>query len=198
MGRIDRAIQQLWGPLSENNGFGSEPAFMATLSQRATLDLQLQSSDVSKWSLGKQLEHLYLSSHYVIDRVEECLTGANSGRHMGPYGFGLMVGGFIPRGVFPTIPPLVPKSGTLDDIEPLKVSLKSRIESIYWDLTLIKSSSGKSKHPRMKYLTATQWLYFAEIHHRHHLSIIHDIRQTLSGEPGSNRVLSGTIGTKSV
>ena len=198
MNRIDRAIQQLWGPLSENDRFGPEPAFMATLSQRTTLDLQLQSSDVSKWSLGKQLEHLYLSSHYVIDRVEECLTGANSSSHMGPYGFGLMVGGFIPRGVFPTIPPLVPKSGTLDDIEPLKASLKSRIDSIYWDLTLIKSSCGKSRHPRMKYLTAAQWLYFAEIHHRHHLSIIHDIKKLASGERSSNRALSGTIDTKSV
>jgi hypothetical protein len=94
---------------------------------------------------------------------------------MGFYGHSLMVAGFIPRGMFPTIPQLVPASGTMDHIHPLKESLRGRLQEIVWELNQIKASPGKSRHPRMKYLTAAQWFYFAEIHHRHHLSIIKDI-----------------------
>jgi hypothetical protein len=93
------------------------------------------------------------------------------------WGCGLMVGGFIPRGVFPTIPPLVPKSGTLEHIEPLHDSLKKRMAEFEWDLLEIRASAGRSCHPRMKYLTGSQWLYFQDVHHRHHLSIMRDIRK---------------------
>jgi hypothetical protein len=176
MNRFERSIEQLWGRSEPDGTLGPEPSFAAELDARCGEVLDLSSIRVSKWTLGKQLEHLYLSTHYVLDRVEDCLAGKDPNRHMGMYGVGLMVGGFIPRGVFPTIPPLEPKSGTLEHIEPLKQQLRGRLASLRWDLETIRDSIGKSKHPRMKYLTATQWLYFAEIHHRHHLSIIRDIR----------------------
>lgn len=175
MDRITLAINRLWGALGENGELLGEPSFAVEMAAQCQGDLTLRSLDVSKWSFGHQLEHLYLSSHYVLDRMEEAMSGANASRHMGPYGVGLMVGGFIPRGVFPTIPPLVPASGTMKHIQPLRDSLRTRLEQIDWDLEQIKSSTGKSRHPRMKYLTAGQWLYFAEIHHRHHLAIIRDI-----------------------
>jgi hypothetical protein len=130
---------------------------------------------VSKWSLGEHLEHLYRTSHYVLDRLGEAMVGLNASERMGIYGRGLMLGGFIPRGVFRTIPPLEPASGKIDDIEPLRKSLGSRLESLQWDLDQIKSSQGRSRHPRMKYLSASEWLFFTDVHHRHHLAIIRDI-----------------------
>ena len=175
MDRIDRAINRLWGPLGEDGRLGPEPSFASDLANQCGGNLHLQTDRVSKWSFGEQLEHLYLSSHYVLNRVEESLTEKNANRHMGFYGVGLMVGGFIPRYVFPTIPPLEPVGGTLDQIQPLKDQLRLRLESLRWDLQQIHASQGKSLHPRMKFLTASQWLYFADIHHRHHLSIIQDI-----------------------
>ncbi|HEV7844378.1 MAG TPA: hypothetical protein VGO69_11825, partial [Pyrinomonadaceae bacterium] len=76
---------------------------------------------------------------------------------------------------FPTIPPLVPLSGTEEHIQPLKEDLKRRVEQIKWRLEQIKAGPGKSMHPRMKYLTSSQWLFFADVHHRHHLAIMRDI-----------------------
>jgi len=175
MDRITRAVYRLWGSLGEDGRFHGTPSFAAELAARCDGKLSVLSPKVSKWSFGQHLEHLYLSSHYVLDRLEESMSGKNANEHMGFYGVGLMVGGFIPRYVFPTIPPLVPKSGTLEDIQKLRASLADRVERIEWDLGQIRAAIGRSMHPRMKYLTASQWLYFADIHHRHHLSIIADV-----------------------
>jgi len=175
MNRVGRAATRLWGNLGPHGEFQGFPAFAAELEARCDCDLTAQSAAVSKWSAGQQLEHLYLSSHYALDRIEEALTGAHSTDHMGIYGVGLMVGGFIPRYVFPTIPPLEPKSGGMEHIQPLRETLTVRLEKIAWDLNIIESSGGKSLHPRMKYLSAGQWVFFADIHHRHHLSLIRDI-----------------------
>jgi hypothetical protein len=188
MDRISRAAQRLWGNIGSGGELGGFPAFAAELDACCQGDLSIESPNVSKWSAGRQLEHLYLSSHYVLDRIEEALSGANEADHMGIYGVGLMVGGFIPRYVFPTIPILVPKSGTLEHIDPLRNTLGGRLEKIAWDLERVQSSRGKSKHPRMKYLTAGQWIFFADIHHRHHLSLIRDIlRADAKTHPAGSR-----------
>lgn len=175
MDRMSRSVYRLWGSLGDDLRLHRSPSFASELAERCNGDLSLRVTSVSKWSFGEQLEHLYLSSHYVLDRLQESMAGQNPSERMGMYGYGLVVGGFIPRGVFPTIPPLKPVSGTLDHIEPLRESLATRLEQLAWDLYEIKASTGKSRHPRMKYLSASQWLFFADIHHRHHLAIIRDI-----------------------
>lgn len=175
MDRMTRSVYRLWGSLSEDGRLHDSPLFAEELAERCKNKLDLQVTRVSKWSFGKQLEHLYLSTHYVLDRLDEAMAGQNPAGRMGVYGYGLLVGGFIPRGVFPTIPPLEPRGGTLDQIEPLRESLTKRLEQLAWDLSQIKASTGRSRHPRMKYLTASQWLFFGDIHHRHHLAIMRDI-----------------------
>jgi hypothetical protein len=35
----------------------------------------------------------------------------------------------------------------------------------------------------MKHLTSSQWLYFADIHHRHHLGIMRDILKAAGVTP---------------
>jgi hypothetical protein len=175
MDRMSRAAYRFWGSIGDDGRLHRSPSFAADLAERAKGNLDLCVTKVSKWTFGEQLEHLYLSTHYVIDRMEESLAGKNLDGQMGFYGYGLVVAGFIPRGVFPTIPPLKPVSGTLEHIQPLRESLDRRLEQLAWDLHQIKMSTGRSKHPRMKYLTASQWLFFADIHHRHHLAIMRDI-----------------------
>ena len=174
MNRVTRAVTRLWG--APGNGTLPQSARFAgelqTLSQR---DLAVRAPAVSKWSFGEQLEHLYRSSHYVLDRLEEAFAGEHRRDHIGFWGVGLLVGGFIPRHAFPTIPPLEPHSGTLADITPLQESLHERLRNIGFGLPDVRSSAGKSRHPRMKFLTAGQWMFFADIHHRHHVAIIRDI-----------------------
>jgi hypothetical protein len=170
----------MWGSLPDDGRLHASPSFAAELAERCQEKLDLRVTGVSKWSYGKQLEHLYLSTHYVLDRLAESMAGQNPTGRMGIYAYALMVGGFIPRGVFPTIPPLEPVSGTLDHIEPLRESLAARIAQLDWDLYGIRSATGRSRHPRMKYLSASQWLFFADIHHRHHLAIMRDIAKAAS------------------
>ena len=175
MDRITKAAFRLWGSVGNNGRLHGSPRFADDLAAQCGGHLDLRAPGVSKWSFGQQLEHLYRSSHYVIDRLEESLTGENASEPIGMWGRGLMIGGFIPRGAFPTIPPLEPASGTMDHIHPLRESLKTRLAQIEWDLSEIKASSGRSLHPRMKWLSSSQWLFFADIHHRHHLAIMRDI-----------------------
>ncbi len=175
MDRMSRSVYRLWGSLGSDGRLHESPSFAAELAERCKGKLDLRVTRISKWTFGEQLEHLYLSTHYVLDRLEESMAGKNPSGQMGFYGYGLLAGGFIPRGVFPTIPPLKPVSGTLDHIQPLQESLANRLEQLAWDLYQIKNSAGRSRHPRMKYLSASQWLFFADIHHRHHLSIMRDI-----------------------
>lgn len=175
MDRISEAANRLWGSLGEDGHLHPSPRFADELAECGNNDLELIVEKVSKWSYGDQLEHLYLGSHYVLDRLEEAMSGTNDQGRMGLWGVGMMVGGFMPRYVFPTIPPLVPKSGTEEHIAPLRETLRERIRNISWRMDELRECRGKSLHPRMKYLTACQWVYFADIHHRHHMAIMRDI-----------------------
>jgi DinB superfamily len=175
MDRITKAISRLWGGIGADGRLHGPARFAEELAAQCNGRLPLRAPTVSKWSFGQQLEHLYLTSHYVLDRLEESMSGANQTSHMGPWGVGMMIGGFIPRGVFPTIPPLEPKGGNMETIAPLKQSLEERLARIDWSLEEIGRCRGKSRHPRMKYLTSSQWLFFQDIHHRHHLAIQRDI-----------------------
>ncbi|MBV8518380.1 MAG: DinB family protein [Acidobacteria bacterium] len=179
MDRISKAVYRLWGSLGTNDKLHDTPRFADELSaQCSTGKLALRDERVSKWSYGEQLEHLYRSSHYVLDRLEEAMSGANADERRGVWGHGLMTAGFIPRGFFPTIPPLEPEGGTIDQIGPLRESLKKRLAEVDLDLRRIKASPGRSLHPRMKWLTSSEWFFFADVHHRHHLSIMRDIART--------------------
>ena len=173
--RIRRAVTRLWGSIGKNGDLHSSPRFAAELAAQCNGKLALVAPGVSKWSYGQQLEHLDRASLYVLDRLEESLAGHDPRARMGVWGYGLMTAGFIPRGYFPTIPQLEPGAGTLTEIQPLQETLHRRLAALRLNIKEIKGARGKSKHPRMKYLTAGQWLFFGDIHHRHHLAIMRDI-----------------------
>lgn len=178
MDRITVAANRLWGSLGKDGRLHASPRFADELASHYNANLTVLNTRVSKWSYGHQLEHLYRTSHYVLDRLEEAMTGLYAEKHMGFWGVGMMVGGFIPRYWFPTIPQLVPLSGSPEDIDPLRDDLTRRLKQVEWRLTDIKECRGKSRHPRMKYLSSSQWLFFQDIHHRHHLAIMRDILKT--------------------
>jgi hypothetical protein len=179
MDRIRKAVLRLWGNLNDGERLHGTPRFADELSSHcegnSNSKLALRDERVSKWSYGEQLEHLYRSSHYVLDRLEEAMSGDNAAERRGMWGHSLMAAGFIPRGFFPTIPPLEPEGGTMEQIAPLRDSLRQRLAAVDLDLRRIKTSPGKSRHPRMKWLTSSEWFFFADVHHRHHLSIMRDI-----------------------
>jgi hypothetical protein len=182
MDRVARAVHRLWGPLDDGR-LHATPRFAGELAEQCRRDLSLRIPHVSKWTFGQQLEHLYLASHWVFDRLDESLGGGNERGHLGFWGQGLMVTGRIPRKVFPTIPPLEPQGGTLLEIQPLKEHLHRRLGANDWDMTRVRAATGKSKHPRMKWMSSCQWFFFFDIHHRHHLRIMRDILKAAARQP---------------
>src|ERR1700741_4734575 len=102
MDRIKTAANRLWGSLDKDGRLHASPRFVEDLASRCNSNLTVLSPSISKWSYGHQLEHLYRTSHYVLDRLEESMTGLYAKEHMGFWGCGMMVGGFIPRYWFPT------------------------------------------------------------------------------------------------
>ncbi len=175
MDRITRAVLRLWGDVEEGGRLHAAPKFMSELAALTAKPLDVRAPEVSEWSYGQQVEHLYLGAHWVFDRLDESMTPANIDEHMNLLGVGMMVGGRIPRGMFPTIPVLVPEGGTLAQIVPLRERLQKRLDAIDWDMVRVRSSRGRSKHPRMHFLNSSHWMFFMDIHHRHHLRIIRDI-----------------------
>ena len=175
MDRITRAVLRLWGSVGEDGRLHAKPKFTAELESHTSKKLDLRAPGVSEWSYGQQLEHLYLASHWTFDRLDESMTGANADEHMNYLGVGMMVGGRIPRHLFATIPVLVPQAGTLAEILPLKERLQKRLDAIDWDMVHIRTGHGRSKHPRMHFLNSSHWMFFLDIHHRHHLRIMRDI-----------------------
>ncbi len=175
MDRTTRVVNRLWGNLDAEGQLHAHPRFADELEAQCNGKLALHAPQVSKWTFGQQLEHLFRGSHFVIDRLQESMGRDHATDPLGPLGYSFLVAGFIPRGMFPTIPQLVPGAGTMAEIEPLRQSLRERLAAIDWSLVQIKASPGKSRHPRMQWMTSSQWMLFADVHHRHHLRIIRDI-----------------------
>jgi len=176
MDRMSRAVYRLWGSLGEDGRLHASPRFAEDLASRYEKgDLALLETSISKWSFGQQLEHLYMATHYVLDRLYEAMDAEETADHPSLWGHAFIAGGYIPRGLFPTIPQLVPGSGTRAEILPLKESLQVRLGQLEWNLEQINASPGRSPHPRMKHLLARHWLFFLDVHHRHHLRIMRDI-----------------------
>jgi hypothetical protein len=173
--RMRRAAHRLWGRLDEDQVLHGDPRFAAQLAARCQANLDLRAESVSGWSFGQQLEHLYRSSHYVLDHLCESMGNHRGSERMNLLGHALMTAGFIPRGLFQVIPELRPTSGDEAVIQPLKESLEARLGRLEWSLRQINSHDGRSRHPRMRYMVANQWLFFMDVHHRHHLAIMEDL-----------------------
>ncbi|HYL06643.1 MAG TPA: hypothetical protein VE075_11420 [Thermoanaerobaculia bacterium] len=182
--RMSRAAHRLWGRLDENEVLHAAPRFAAELAARCHGTLELRADAVSGWSFGQQLEHLYRTSHYVLDHLSEAMASDGSDGRMNLLGHALMTAGFIPRGLFKVIPELRPTTGNEAVIRPLKDSLEARLGSLEWSLRQINAHNGRSRHPRMRHLLANQWLFFLDVHHRHHLAIMHDLVTAAGKAPG--------------
>lgn len=175
MDKVTRAVERLWGTLGPAGELHAAPRFQDELRAEAEGDLFRLERRVSEWSFGHHVEHLYQASHWVLDRLEESMSGANADGKMNHLGIGMLILGRIPRGMYPTIPPLMPQGGTMAEIRPLAERLRARLAEHDWRLPEVLVCPGRSRHPRMRFLAARHWMIFLDIHHRHHRAILRDI-----------------------
>lgn len=139
--------------------------------QRYSLSELLDKPSPSMWSLGQLYNHLISETLHYISRADICLSSnRNARKEMTVDGKEMFRNNSFPdeRLTGPPsnaqIPQPVSKEVLISQFMRLKKAMNDRA-------ALMKKSAfcGKAKHPGLNYLTASEWLQFADMHMRHHL-----------------------------
>lgn len=134
---------------------------------------------VSRWTVGKQLEHLLLSDESILDRFDRLTDGreapAGGGRTL--VGRIVLLTGYIPRGVGKAPGAVKPAGRDATDIEAGLRRLTERMAELSEQLPLLEEAGWRCRHPYFGALDVGQWMRFMDVHHRHHLKIVRDIRK---------------------
>lgn len=128
---------------------------------------------VSAWPPLVHAEHMALAGHGSVGQLDKALE-----REGGPpihfFGRLVLLLGWIPRGIGKAPPTTAPKHIERAEIAALLEALRSRVTAL--DLERIDRGRGRAHHPAFGGFTARQWLRFLDIHHRHHLRIVRDLK----------------------
>ncbi|WP_432708774.1 DinB family protein [Pedobacter sp.] len=123
------------------------------------------------WSASEVYDHIFDASLLSLIALNECLEGRGSNRPT-PFVTKLILffGAFPPGIRFKTPEMLEGRVKVITKAEATAL-IKQFTEAL--EATRVKSAKAnpkvKSKHPRLGYLNASQWLRFIGIHLRHHL-----------------------------
>ncbi|QPH38159.1 DinB family protein [Pedobacter endophyticus] len=126
---------------------------------------------INGWSYSEVYSHIFDSSVLSTIAMENCIKG--NGQNI-PTHFVVKVilffGAFPPAAKYKVPKRLADRVEKISRAEAHKliVSFEEALESAY--ATIGKADKNcKTKHPRLGYLNAIQWLRFIEIHLKHHL-----------------------------
>ena len=127
--------------------------------------------DDGGWSLGQLYMHLIESTSFFIDQANICrCNNRNQNKSMTPSAREMFI-----HNALPDIDIEGPPSNALTtqpSNKELVILLLNELEIKYKkaaELTLQSLYRGKTKHPGLHYLSAREWLHFAEMHMRHHV-----------------------------
>jgi hypothetical protein len=138
-----------------------------------------EATEVSRWTVGKQLEHLLLSDETILDRFDRLQDGREGPDPGGPTMLGRLIlkTGFIPRG-FGKAPGIAKPAGRdAADIAAGLRRLRERVDELDEQLPLLEEAGWRCRHPYFGALEIGEWMRFMDVHHRHHLKIVRDIRK---------------------
>ena len=133
---------------------------------------------VSGWSAAEHAEHLVLTNNSILDGLFAALEKSEQ-RPERITGFGRLVLalGWIPRGKGKAIEPVQPKDiphdGLLDSLD----RMAGRIGDFAGRVDQLEAAGATLKHPYFGHLGPRRWLRFIDIHQRHHLKILADMRR---------------------
>ena len=138
-----------------------------------------EAAEVSSWTIGKQLEHLLLSDSSVFDSFDRLIDGRQGPTPGGPTLIGriILATGFIPRGRGKAPKAVRPAGRDASDIEAGLHRLRQRCGQLREHLPLFEESGWRFRHPYFGVLAVDGWMRFMDVHHRHHLKIVRDIRK---------------------
>jgi hypothetical protein len=125
----------------------------------------------TSWSMGQLFNHLISETQFYISRIEVCVvTNRNSDKEMTSEGKEMFLNNSFPDERL---------QGAPSNSRILQPKNKEELVEEFIDLgramnsaaVLMKETdfNGKAKHPGLGYLSASEWLQFADMHMRHHL-----------------------------
>ncbi len=147
--------------------------------------LDLHRPAVSGWSVGQHVDHLAASDEVVLAGLRRILKTAGDPEAEAGSGSGpnllarvCLLTGWIPRGRGQAPKAVLP--GESVDAERLAARLdvlQDGLRSLEPELPRLAASSVREPHPILGRLHPVEWLRFLQVHHRHHLKIVRDIRR---------------------
>ena len=145
-------------------------AYRAHLSTKTEENFQL-TPPIGGWSYSEVYSHIFDSSLLSLMAIQNCLSG--DGKQEGT-SFGVkavLFFGMFPPGKKYNVPSKLMtrvKKINLMAAEQFMLDFELQLAKIYPHVSTANHKI-KTKHPRLGYLNAKQWLRFIEIHLRHHL-----------------------------
>ena len=135
----------------------------------------------NNWSIGQVCVHLINDTSWFIEQIKICLLNDdNAHETMAPFAQNIFQNNSFPdeRLTNPANANMLQPSGKENLIQAF-IHLKRDMNDVAEQIAN-KKSKGKTKHPGFNYFNANEWLQFAEMHLRHHLSQKKKIEKYLS------------------
>jgi hypothetical protein len=129
---------------------------------------------VSAWPPLVHAEHMALAGQGSVNQLDKALE-REGGPPIGFMGRLVLLLGWIPRGIGKAPATTAPKHVERVEVTALLEALRTRVTTL--DLERIARGGGRAHHPAFGGFTARQWLRFLDIHHRHHLRIVQDLKR---------------------
>ena len=139
--------------------------------------LERQSSKVSEWSVGLQLEHTLYVHRSVARALDKITAGDGDGpQSPNPAGRIFLPLGWIPRGRGKAPAAVRPRGYDADRLAADLAEARESFSRI--DLAALDRATGTLPHPVFGALDTRRWLRFLEVHNSHHWRIIREILQS--------------------
>lgn len=139
----------------------------------------LVAPEVSHWSVGEHLEHCALAVNRTAQGFEIALMTGPQAVPGGPSLAAKIIlwTGFIPRGKGKAPKAVEPKKLDADALHTALEKERNKLRELKPKIPGLIAAGWKLPHPIFGPLTPLQWLRFTEIHIRHHVKVIDDIRK---------------------
>lgn len=150
----------------------------------AISDAQFQETPaIGGWSYSEVYSHIFDASLLSLQAMEDCLDA--KGKEGKPTAFVvkliLFFGSFPPAMKFKVPKVLEGRAKVISKIEAQAFinTFLAKLEADYKQIPRARDNI-KSKHPRLGYLNAKQWIRFIEIHLKHHLKQLQRIEKSFA------------------
>jgi hypothetical protein len=166
---LERDFDGVAGALARIGGLLERPGLLET-----------RAPGVSAWSAGQQFRHALAALHEGLSAAGALADGhdARIDRSAAPAERlrALLARGRIPRGLGQAPASTLPgERPTRTEIQAALDEANQRLGALRARAQAVRAAAGTIAHPQLGPLDAALWVRFADIHTRHHLSIVDDI-----------------------